>query len=84
MSGAKEQSKQGRVRYSQVFKDDAVNLAAEMGSVKKAAERLGGTAQSLKLRLQNIVTMTSVSQPLRLRISAFVKSATSSKKRLKF
>lgn len=47
MAGTKEQSKQGRVRYSQVFKDGAVTLTAEMGSVKKAAERLGVTAQSL-------------------------------------
>lgn len=47
MSDKKEQKKPGRVRYSQAFKDDAVNLVLELGSLKKAAERLGVTAQSL-------------------------------------
>lgn len=47
MSDKKEVKKSGRVRYSQIFKDDAVKLVSELGSLKKAAERLGVTAQSL-------------------------------------
>lgn len=42
-----KEEKRTKRKYSQEFKDDAVKLVAELGSVNKAAQRLGVTNQSL-------------------------------------
>ena len=42
-----KEEKRTKRKYSQEFKDDAVKLVTELGSINKAAQRLGVSNQSL-------------------------------------